>query len=180
MSESASYIDSARQTDASAPQSGAEAAADRRGGGRPDRLRWPVRLRWLAVATAGWTGLALAATLAPDPAGAGTHEQLGLPPCEFLARTGWPCPTCGVTTSVAAAVGGNPVAAFKAHPFGLLVVAALLAAAAAGTFAAVSGRPPPRRLRPSLWWAWVAVIAIPASWALKILVGLTNGTLPMR
>ena len=127
-----------------------------------------------------WTALALAAALTPDPTGAGTHEQLGLPPCAFLARTGWPCPTCGLTTSVAAATRGHVVLAFQAHPFGLLLVAAMAALGAAGTIEALTGRKALGRLRPGRGGAWAAVIALPAGWVLKILMGLAAGTLPMR
>ena len=31
----------------------------------------------------------------------GTHQQLGLPPCNFVTLTGYPCPACGMTTSFA-------------------------------------------------------------------------------
>ena len=55
---------------------------------------------------AGLTGLAvvtlgIARALTPAPAGFGTHEQLGLPPCAFLHWTGFPCPSCGLTTCFA-------------------------------------------------------------------------------
>lgn len=62
----------------------------------------------------------------PAPSGYGTHTQLGLRPCASLAWFHLPCPGCGVTTSVALAAHGRPVAAFVNQPFGL-VVAVLLA-----------------------------------------------------
>ena len=43
--------------------------------------------------------LGVAAWLEPAVAGHGTHEQLGLDPCTFLALTDVPCPMCGATTT---------------------------------------------------------------------------------
>ena len=53
--------------------------------------------------------LAVSVWLAPRPAGFGTHRALGLPPCGFLAQTGYPCPSCGMTTAFAAMAHGHPV-----------------------------------------------------------------------
>ncbi len=64
--------------------------------------------------------LVTAALIQPDPSGMGTHRQLGLPPCGWLATTGYPCPTCGMTTSFSNAAHFNPRAAFHAQPFGAL------------------------------------------------------------
>jgi hypothetical protein len=81
----------------------------------------------LALAPAAWIGLVvLGLWVAPDPRGYGTHEQLGLRGCAAMELLGVPCPGCGVTTSVALAVRGQPVAAAGTQPFGLLVL--LLAA----------------------------------------------------
>ena len=43
-------------------------------------------------------------------------------PCPLRTTTGVPCPLCGMTTSVKAAVRGNLHAAFTANPFGILAV----------------------------------------------------------
>jgi len=43
--------------------------------------------------------LSVSAWLEPAAAGHGTHEQLGLEPCTFLAVTDLPCPMCGATTT---------------------------------------------------------------------------------
>jgi len=66
------------------------------------------------------TVLVLAATLQADPAGHGTHTQLGLPACGFAVATGKPCPTCGMTTAFSHAAHGNLVASFLVQPGGLL------------------------------------------------------------
>lgn len=76
---------------------------------------------WIVLAAAGACLVALAALawwLEPAPAGHGTHTQLGLPPCNFLAWTGWPCPGCGVTTAAALAARGEVARAFVVQPFG--------------------------------------------------------------
>ena len=69
----------------------------------------------------------LGAIVRPSPSGFGTHTQLGLRPCFAMQWLGLPCPGCGVTTSVALAAHGHPLAAFINQPFGL-IVAILLAA----------------------------------------------------
>ena len=65
------------------------------------------RLRGLLVAGPCLTMLIVALTLQPRNAGYGTAQRLGLPQCSVLLRTGYPCPTCGMTTSVSAAVRGR-------------------------------------------------------------------------
>lgn len=73
--------------------------------------------------------LVVAAQLSPDPAGVGTHSQLGLASCGFLDRTGLPCATCGMTTSFALAADGQLFAAFLNQPAGaiLAVITAIVA-----------------------------------------------------
>lgn len=65
--------------------------------------------------------LSLALWLNPDPRGFGTHEQLGLAPCDFMVRNGYPCPSCGLTTSFANMAELNPVTALEANPAGVLL-----------------------------------------------------------
>ncbi|MBX7152931.1 DUF2752 domain-containing protein [bacterium] len=59
--------------------------------------------------------------LTPSATGYGTHEQLGLPPCGFLTITGYPCPSCGLTTSFAYFAHGNFSASVIVQPFGALL-----------------------------------------------------------
>jgi hypothetical protein len=59
--------------------------------------------------------------LTPSSAGTGTHQELGLPPCGLLERTGYPCPTCGCTTAVSHFAHGQLVASFLTQPFGFAV-----------------------------------------------------------
>ncbi len=65
--------------------------------------------------------LLVAASLTPDPRGHGTHEQLGIGACGWLAATGRPCPTCGMTTAFARAAHADFVGSFLAQPMGLLL-----------------------------------------------------------
>jgi len=72
------------------------------------------------------------------PLSHGTHRQLGLPPCAMKALTGFPCPSCGMTTSISLVMHGDLAAASEANPAGLivaglgLVATVWLAAVAAG------------------------------------------------
>ncbi len=70
------------------------------------------------VAMLSWTLLAVAVALTPSESGVGTHEQLGMPPCSAEVLTGYPCPSCGMTTAFAWFVRGDLINALKAQVFG--------------------------------------------------------------
>lgn len=126
--------------------------------------------------------LGLAAWLAPDPAGMGTHRQLGLPPCSMVAATGYPCPTCGMTTAFSHTIRGQWISAFRAQPAGWLLALATGVTAVLSLVTLISGkvvlinwyRVSPMR------WAIVFVLLVLGGWGFKIAVGLLNGTLPVR
>src|SRR4051794_21838193 len=44
-----------------------------------------------------------------------THTKLGLPPCNFVAMWGKPCPSCGMTTSFALLVRGDVSSSLRAN-----------------------------------------------------------------
>lgn len=132
----------------------------------------PVRVYAGLVALGCLLFLGVGASLSADSAGHGTHTQLGLPPCAFAATLGLPCATCGMTTAVATATGGNLSRAFVVQPFG-----AGLALAAASSFwialyvAATGSRVwrfavPLLRPRPMILLAGLLV----ASWVYKMIV----------
>jgi hypothetical protein len=51
-----------------------------------------------------------------------THRQLGLPPCTFYTITGgWPCPSCGMTTSFALLMRGDVWNSLRANAVGTLL-----------------------------------------------------------
>src|SRR6185503_8103051 len=53
------------------------------------------------------TVLGVAAWLTPSPTGIGTHQQLHMPQCGWIAIADLPCPTCGMTTAFAHAAHGH-------------------------------------------------------------------------
>ena len=82
-----------------------------------------------------WVGVTIAAALMnPNPAGHGTHRQLGLPACPSAVIFERPCPGCGLTTSFTATVHFDFGRAWSAHPFGSLMYFALTLAAIAGIY----------------------------------------------
>jgi hypothetical protein len=145
-----------------------------------DRPESAFRLRGALVALPCLAVLWIAYELTPRRAGYGTHENLGLPPCSFLARTGYPCPSCGLTTSFAAMARGDVAAAAVAHPFGAALFVVIAVVGAVGLAELVSDRDVLRRLRPGAWWAIAAVAGLLLGWGAKIALGLANGTLPVR
>ena len=118
--------------------------------------------------------------LAPRDAAYGTHEQLGLPACSFLSRTGYPCPSCGMTTAFAAMAHGRVALAFEAQPFGMVLFVAVCVVGAAALAELITGRDVLRHLRPGAWWAASVAVGLAAGWGLKVLCGLAGGTLPIR
>ena len=83
--------------------------------------------------------LAAARFVVPTPSGVGSHCQLGLAPCGFYERTGYPCPTCGMTTAFAYMVRGQIVRSFITQPAGALAALACTALGLAAAFGAVTG-----------------------------------------
>ena len=162
------------------PAGGGQSAAAVHRAAPGKRGHLPIRLRGAMVGSVCLGILAVASWLKPLPGGWGTHEQLGLPACSWIAEEGWPCPTCGLTTSLAAAANGDFIAAFRAQPFGLAVFLAAAALAAASLAEAATGHNLLGMVRPRWWWALVAVGALLAGWCTKLLMGVAAGTLPIR
>ncbi|MEM9351658.1 MAG: DUF2752 domain-containing protein [Planctomycetota bacterium] len=96
----------------------------------------------LVVAGIGWCLLATASRLEPDPRGFGTHEQLGLSPCWIIARTGLPCPTCGMTTCWSLASRGRWAEAAACNGVGLLAFLATALGSFSALVASALGRGP--------------------------------------
>ena len=96
-----------------------EAAGSLESADAPERGNLASRLTWLVLMGLPLFVVITAFTVSPDPAGHGTHTQLGLPPCGFLVTTGLPCPGCGLTTSFAHMVRLQVVGAARANPFGI-------------------------------------------------------------
>ena len=143
-------------------------------GGNPPRLRVSALGRLLALAVAvGCLGPLLAASAVhPSPAGVGTHTDLGFYQCQFLDRTGVPCPSCGMTTSFAWFVRGHLLGSLYVQPMGLVLACLAVTAFWGGLYIAVTGRPIHRLLSAAsghyylialfsvglLAWAWKIVI----------------------
>lgn len=85
---------------------------------RPSKSR-AARLGWAILGLLPAAVIVTAAFLTPDPAGHGTHQQLGLPPCGFLVITGYPCPGCGLTTCFTHMVRLQIPEAVHANAFGV-------------------------------------------------------------
>ncbi len=98
--------------------------------------RWSHALLLLGVVVMFGVGF----YLTPNPAGHGTHQQLGLPPCTIYFLTGRPCPSCGLTTSVSAILHGEFALAWKANPIGFLIVATAVVVGLSSLVALVAGR----------------------------------------
>ena len=128
------------------------------------------RLIGLAVAVPCWAVLAVAVLLTPDPRGYDTHTQLGLSPCSLPATTGYPCPTCGMTTAFAWMGEGRPLKAFAVQPFGALLCVAMVAAAVLATAQSVTARPLLASVPYRGWWTWVALGLLIGAWIYKIVV----------
>jgi hypothetical protein len=108
--------------------------------------------RWIRVAllvlTVPWIVVFIIATqLDPyrgaggEPLRLGTHQQLGLPECNFKSLVGIPCPSCGMTTSFSLLVRADVWNSLKANfagtvlaTLGLLFIPWALASAFLGRF----------------------------------------------
>jgi len=99
------------------------------------------RVGWFGAALLASGVLGVARLLVPNPSGVGTHTQLGLPGCGFLALTGLPCPACGLTTAFAHMADGELLHALHAHALGPFLFVLTLAIVPFGVWAGVRDLP---------------------------------------
>jgi len=126
------------------------------------------------VALACAVVLIIATMLPPSPAGVGTHTGLGFQRCEFLDRTGLPCPSCGMTTSFSLFVRGRMLGSFYVQPMGFVLAVATAASFWIALYIAVTGRPALRlmRLVPGRYYLIPLMFFGVAAWGWKIFIHL--------
>ncbi len=126
--------------------------------------------------------LTVAAWLPPDARGYGTHARLGSGPCGFLVMTGYPCPTCGMTTAFAHTVRGQWWRAVWAQPAGFVLALATLGGVAFSVSALAVGRwPRVAWIRSRPFWLFLGLLVVLlGGWAFKIATGLLDHSLPYR
>ncbi len=105
-----------------------------------ERLSRSLRILNLLAAVAVLAMLFTARWLQPNARGLGTHQQLGLPPCTFVALYGFPCPSCGMTTSWSLFTRGQWTDAARANLGGLMLALIALAYLPASCYFFFSGR----------------------------------------
>ena len=110
-----------------------------------DRLAVWVRSLLVLIAVSLTTVLTTGAMLHPyakdgRPLTQETHLQLGLPKCAFYDKTGYPCPSCGFTTSFALTMHADPANALRANSVGTLLAAFCLAVVPWSIVSAMRGR----------------------------------------
>lgn len=141
---------------------------------QPIRLSWWARLIWLSVSLGCLAVFVTALRVQPDPSGIGSHESLGLAPCQFAWRTGLPCPSCGMTTSFAWFVRGRLLASFYVQPMGFLLAIFTGFFFWIGLYLAVTGKSAARlvRMLPArgLLVAFFSIMIL--AWAWKIFIHL--------
>ena len=131
------------------------------------RVGWRYRF-WAGVAAiACLTVLLLARHVTPAANGLGTHQQLNLPACGFYERTGYPCPTCGMTTAFAYMVRGRILRSFIVQPAGALAAICCILTALATSYITITGRRIDRLDRyiylAGVNWLWVIISIIAAA-----------------
>lgn len=151
---------------ASPPPVSRPEASDRLAVGRsavvPARAEASARLTSGIVALIAMTVLSVAWFLRPSADGLGTHQQLGLPVCGWVAAADLPCPTCGMTTAFSHAAHGDLLASFLTQPAGMLLALGTAIVAVAAVWTAATGS----MLAPFL----AAMIGPRAGWALGALI----------
>jgi hypothetical protein len=129
----------------------------------------------LSLAALALIGVLVGArALEPEPVGRGTHTQLGLPACGFAARTGQPCPGCGMTTAMAWMTRGRIDRAFVANPAGCVMAPACALLGIWLLQSAFAGRPGwgARSLDFPVTLVAVATAAVGlVAWTVRILMG---------
>jgi hypothetical protein len=138
------------------------------------RLTISWRLFALAIATGCLSVLLVAAHLKPSANGYGTHQEMNLEGCQFLSRTGLPCPACGMTTSFSWFVRGNLLASLYVQPMGFVLAVCTTAAFWVSLYIAVTGIPALRltSMIPATYWLIPMFVGVILAWGWKIFIHL--------
>jgi hypothetical protein len=119
------------------------------------------------------SGFLLAIWLSPNPAGLGTHQQLGLPPCTTRLLLGIRCPACGMTTSWANLFEGNLFAAAAASCSGVMLAGVAVACLPVGTEMVRRGQIPRNRTLRQLTFALIGVATVAiVEWACRVFLAV--------
>jgi hypothetical protein len=132
---------------------------------------WVSRVVWGGMFVVAVATVITAGFLHPDPAGHGTHTQLGLPPCGFLVMTGYPCPGCGLTTCFSSMAHFDPIAAAYANPFGVMLFLVTLISIPISAFSLWRGYAVISvldRLRADRWAMLLAICSV-SVWSVRVL-----------
>lgn len=133
-------------------------------------LGWQGRALGAFVAACCLALLLVAWRLEPSGRGVGTHTQLGMAPCMWMARFGKPCATCGMTTAFSYTARGQFAAGLRAQPLGQLLCVLVAAAFWPAVHSAATGSRWDRLvvalLRPRLVWTGLALVL--AAWGYKL------------
>ncbi len=122
---------------------------------RSDRYSRNERLGVFVFGLFLMTLLIVASFLEPNPAGLGTHTQLGLPGCTMYTLFGIRCPGCGMTTSWAYALKGDFTNAIQANVGGVLLCFLAAATCPFLMWIGIRGRPLETR-----WFTQVAMVVL--------------------
>jgi hypothetical protein len=106
-----------------------------------ERLGFVQRLVALGVGVMAMGLLVVAGGINPDPRGVGTHEQLGMAPCTFMAVFGLPCPSCGYTTSFSLFAHFRWAGSAYNQPMGFLLAVMCAMAGWGAVYVACTGKP---------------------------------------
>ena len=99
-----------------------------------------LRLQGFLAALACTFMLLTAWHLEPSYLPLGQRSQLSLPGCAFRNRTGYPCPTCGMTTAWAKAVRADLISSFRANIAGAVLALTAFLGLLSGLATAVLGK----------------------------------------
>ncbi len=139
--------------------------------------RWKLRLISSIVLLLSGGLLSVAAYLTPNAAGHGTHKDLGLPPCGFLATTSLPCVSCGYTTSFSMAADGDIWGSLVNQPAGAILALLTATVTVISAYALVVGV----SLMPLARWAFQPrfviglVVFMIVAWIYKIMIMIGAG-----
>jgi hypothetical protein len=154
-----------------APPTRVDRLAEGRSPVAPARAIASTRVTSAIVALATLAVLITAWVLQPSADGLGTHRQLGLPACGWVASADLPCPTCGMTTAFSHAAHGDLLSSFRTQPLGMLLALGTAIVTLAAAWTAVTGS----MLAPFLGamlgprHAWTLGILLLLAWGWKIL-----------